>query len=50
MHHIEHVIQPKEATLKTVEELISDPVIALVLSIVFIFEAFPGGITGNQFQ
>jgi multidrug efflux pump subunit AcrB len=41
-----------EATLKTVEELLSGHVIAiaLVISVVFISEAFPGGITGRQFQ
>lgn len=51
MHHIEHGMAPKEATLKAMEE-VSGPVvaIALVLSAVFIPAAFLGGITGSLFQ
>lgn len=51
MHHIEHGMQQKEATLKAMEE-VSGPVIAiaLVLSAVFIPVAFLGGITGSLFQ
>lgn len=51
MHHIEHGMQPKEATIKAMEE-VSGPVIAiaLVLSAVFIPVAFLGGITGSLFQ
>ncbi|MBV6479286.1 MAG: Efflux pump membrane transporter BepE [Ignavibacteria bacterium] len=51
MHHIEHGMSPKEATLKAMEE-VSGPVIAiaLVLSAVFIPAAFLGGITGSLFQ
>ena len=47
MHHIEHGMQPKEATIKAMEE-VSGPVIAigLVLSAVFVPVGFMGGITG----
>jgi HAE1 family hydrophobic/amphiphilic exporter-1 len=51
MHHIEHGMTPKEATLKAMEE-VSGPVIAiaLVLSAVFVPVAFMGGITGRLYQ
>jgi HAE1 family hydrophobic/amphiphilic exporter-1 len=51
MHHIEHGMQPKEATLKAMEE-VSGPVIAigLVLSAVFVPVGFMGGITGRLYQ
>jgi HAE1 family hydrophobic/amphiphilic exporter-1 len=51
MHHIEHGMTPKEATIKAMEE-VSGPVIAiaLVLSAVFIPVAFMGGITGALYQ
>jgi HAE1 family hydrophobic/amphiphilic exporter-1 len=51
MHHIEHGMAPKEATLKAMEE-VSGPVIAiaLVLSAVFVPVAFMGGITGRLYQ
>src|SRR4249920_1958033 len=51
MHHIEHGMQPKEATLQAMKE-VSGPVvaIALVLSSVFVPVAFIGGITGRLFQ
>lgn len=51
MHHIEHGLQPKEATLKAMEE-VSGPVvgIALILSAVFIPVAFLGGLTGRLYQ
>ena len=47
MHHLEHGMQPKEATLKAMEE-VSGPVVAigLVLSAVFVPVGFMGGITG----
>jgi HAE1 family hydrophobic/amphiphilic exporter-1 len=50
-HHIEEGMSPKEATLKSMEE-ISGPVvgIALVLSAVFIPTAFIPGITGRLYQ
>ena len=51
MHHIEHGMQPKEATIKAMEE-VSGPVIAigLVLSAVFVPVGFIGGITGRLYQ
>jgi HAE1 family hydrophobic/amphiphilic exporter-1 len=51
MHHIEHGMQPKEATIKAMEE-VSGPVIAigLVLSAVFVPVGFMGGITGRLYQ
>jgi HAE1 family hydrophobic/amphiphilic exporter-1 len=51
MHHIEHGMSPKEATLKAMEE-VSGPVvaIALVLSAVFVPVAFISGITGRLYQ
>jgi HAE1 family hydrophobic/amphiphilic exporter-1 len=50
-HHIEEGLAPKEAALKTMDE-ISGPVvgIALVLSAVFIPTAFIPGITGKLYQ
>src|SRR6266571_3134958 len=50
-HHIEKGLNPKDATLKAMEE-ISGPVvgIALVLSAVFIPTAFIPGITGRLYQ
>src|SRR6188768_2694177 len=51
MHHIEHGMQPKEATIKAMEE-VSGPVIAigLILSAVFVPVGFMGGITGLLYQ
>ena len=51
MHHIEHGMEPKEATLKAMEE-VSGPVIAiaLILSAVFVPVGFMGGITGALYQ
>ena len=51
MHHIEHGLDPKEATIKAMEE-VSAPVIgiALVLAAVFIPVAFVGGLTGRLYQ
>jgi multidrug efflux pump len=50
-HHIEHGLQPREATLRAMEQ-VSGPVIAigLVLSAVFIPCAFITGITGQFFR
>ena len=47
MHHIEHGMQPKEATIKAMEE-VSGPVMAigLILAAVFVPVGFMGGITG----
>ena len=51
MHHIEHGLPPKEATLKAMEE-VSGPVVAigLILSAVFVPVGFMGGITGRLYQ
>ncbi|HMD37153.1 MAG TPA: multidrug efflux RND transporter permease subunit [Vicinamibacterales bacterium] len=51
MHHLEHGMQPKEATIKAMEE-VSGPVIAigLILSAVFVPVGFMGGITGRLYQ
>jgi len=51
MHHIEHGMQPREATIKAMKE-VSAPVIgiALVLSAVFIPVAFIPGLTGRMYQ
>jgi HAE1 family hydrophobic/amphiphilic exporter-1 len=51
MHHIEHGMSPKEATIKAMEE-VSGPVIAigLILTAVFVPVGFMGGITGLLYQ
>jgi HAE1 family hydrophobic/amphiphilic exporter-1 len=51
IHHIEHGLAPREATIKAMEE-VSAPVIgiALILSAVFIPVAFIGGLTGQMYQ
>ncbi|MFN2427497.1 MAG: efflux RND transporter permease subunit [Candidatus Binatia bacterium] len=51
MHHIEHGLSPKEATVKAMDE-VSGPVvgIALVLAAVFVPVAFVGGLTGRLYQ
>ena len=51
MHHIEHGMAPKEATIKAMEE-VSGPVVAigLILSAVFVPVGFMGGITGLLYQ
>jgi HAE1 family hydrophobic/amphiphilic exporter-1 len=51
MHHIEHGMQPKEATIKAMEE-VSGPVVAigLILTAVFVPVGFMGGITGRLYQ
>ncbi|HEY7172975.1 MAG TPA: multidrug efflux RND transporter permease subunit [Vicinamibacterales bacterium] len=51
MHHLEHGMTPKEATIKAMEE-VSGPVVAigLVLSAVFVPVGFMGGITGRLYQ
>jgi HAE1 family hydrophobic/amphiphilic exporter-1 len=51
MHHIEHGMSPREATLKAMSE-VSGPVIAiaLILAAVFVPVAFLGGITGMIYQ
>jgi HAE1 family hydrophobic/amphiphilic exporter-1 len=51
MHHLEHGMGPREATLQAMKE-VSAPVvgIALILSAVFIPVAFLGGLTGRMYQ
>lgn len=51
MHHIEHGLSPKEATIKAMKE-VSGPVVAisLILSSVFIPVVFMGGITGRFYE
>lgn len=51
MHHIEHGMKPKEATVQAMKE-VSGPVvaIALILAAVFVPVAFMGGITGRLYQ
>ncbi|MGE5845203.1 MAG: efflux RND transporter permease subunit, partial [Ignavibacteria bacterium] len=51
MHHIEHGMTPKEATVQAMKE-VSGPVvaIALILAAVFVPVAFMGGITGRLYQ
>src|SRR6478672_1007280 len=51
MHHLEHGMAPREATIKAMEE-VSGPVIAigLILSAVFVPVGFMGGITGRLYQ
>src|SRR5215510_14107983 len=51
MHHIEHGLAPREATIQAMKE-VSGPVvgIALILSAVFIPVAFVGGLTGRMYQ
>ena len=51
MHHIEHGMDPKAATVKAMEE-VSGPVvaIALILAAVFVPVGFMGGITGRFYQ
>src|SRR5512134_3329498 len=51
MHHIEHGMSPKEATVQAMKE-VSAPVIgiALILSAVFVPVAFIPGLTGRMYQ
>ncbi len=51
MHHIEHGMTPRDATVQAMKE-VSGPVvgIALILSAVFIPVAFLGGLTGRMYQ
>ncbi|MGH7844745.1 MAG: efflux RND transporter permease subunit [Candidatus Binatia bacterium] len=51
MHHLEHGMNPKEATIQAMKE-VSAPVIgiAFILSAVFIPVAFLGGLTGQMYQ
>ncbi|MBI5507045.1 MAG: multidrug efflux RND transporter permease subunit [Deltaproteobacteria bacterium] len=51
MHHIEHGLAPKEATMKAMDEVTAPVIgIALVLAAVFVPVAFVGGLTGRLYQ
>src|SRR5688572_12265452 len=51
MHHIEHGLSPRDATVQAMKE-VTVPVIgiALILSAVFLPVAFLGGLTGRMYQ
>src|SRR6266550_4384956 len=51
IHHIEHGMEPREATIQAMKE-VSAPVIgiALILSAVFVPVAFVGGLTGQMYK
>jgi HAE1 family hydrophobic/amphiphilic exporter-1 len=51
MHHIEHGLSPRDATVQAMKE-VSGPVvgIALILCAVFVPVAFLGGLTGHLYQ
>jgi HAE1 family hydrophobic/amphiphilic exporter-1 len=51
IHHLEHGMEPKEATIKAMEE-VQQPVIgiALILSAVFIPVALLGGLVGSMYK
>lgn len=51
IHHMEHGLEPREATIKAMEE-VTQPVIgiALILSAVFVPVAFIGGLTGSMYK
>ena len=51
MHHIEHGLSPKDATVKAMEEVSGAVVgIGLILAAVFVPVAFIGGLTGRMYQ
>ena len=51
MHHIEHGMSPKDATVKAMDEVSGAVIgIALVLAAVFVPVAFVGGLTGRLYQ
>jgi hydrophobe/amphiphile efflux-1 (HAE1) family protein len=51
MHHLEHGMTPKEATIQAMKEVTAPVIgIALILSAVFIPVAFLGGLTGRMYQ
>jgi len=51
MHHIEHGLSPREATVKAMQEVSGAVIgIALILSAVFVPVAFIGGLTGRMYQ
>jgi HAE1 family hydrophobic/amphiphilic exporter-1 len=51
IHHLEHGMNPREATIKAMSEVTAPVIgIALILSAVFIPVAFLGGLTGQMYQ
>ncbi|MBL8442508.1 MAG: multidrug efflux RND transporter permease subunit [Zoogloeaceae bacterium] len=51
MHHLEHGLSPKEATIKAMEEVTAPVIgIALILCAVFIPVALLGGLVGSMYQ
>ncbi len=51
MHHIEHGMNPKEATQQAMKEVTAPVIgIALILCAVFVPVAFLGGLTGRMYQ
>ncbi|HXC51422.1 MAG TPA: multidrug efflux RND transporter permease subunit [Candidatus Limnocylindrales bacterium] len=51
MHHIEHGMSPKDATVKAMDEVSGAVIgIALVLAAVFVPVAFVGGLTGRLYR
>ncbi len=51
MHHIEHGLSPRDATVKAMDEVSGAVIgIALVLAAVFVPVAFVGGLTGRLYQ
>jgi HAE1 family hydrophobic/amphiphilic exporter-1 len=51
IHHLEHGMEPKEATIKAMEEVTAPVIgIALILSAVFVPVALLGGLVGSMYQ
>src|SRR5262249_19124559 len=51
MHHIEHGMAPKEATVQAMKEVTAPVIgIALILSAVFVPVGFVGGLTGRMYK
>src|SRR5215467_6421134 len=51
IHHLEHGLAPKKATIKTMEEVASPVIgIALILSAVFVPVALLGGLVGSMYK
>jgi len=51
IHHLEHGMDPKEATIKAMEEVTAPVIgIALILSAVFVPVAMLGGLVGSMYQ
>ena len=51
IHHLEHGLEPKEATIKAMEEVTAPVIgIALILSAVFVPVAMLGGLVGSMYK